>query len=517
MVNRPLLEVNNFQPKLPAKACGKETRQANVKAMINLKFRVFHICNVLYVPMSDMKRIIFTALLLFVAGNVACVSICHARQNEVECKPGDRACKVNDAIDEFEDAVHDMSEDGENGGIWRLDDKEEDKKTERTSQRIFKYPLKAPTFILRVATWPFAKLADLLIKKGVVHSIVDVVSNDERTFWVYPKFELGFGSGFGGGVGMKHFDLLDDGYKFSANYLINIGLNQSGKISLGKRKAFYWGKTPFAFKTTTEVVHRNDAKFYGLGSKSLRSDKADFEISTARIGGSIGVEPVENFIIGFHLYSEMDTTDPGSGEPSVESMFPASTLVGFQKVLYYANIGFSLVHDNRDSTANPMRGGVRRLAFKRYQGLDYTGFDYNEYALEIIQFIPTWMDRHTLGLRMAWNFLHSTGGNNIPFYRLAKLDVYSPMRGFDYGRFRDTSCVVFNMEYRFPVWDYLDGTLFFDTGRVFHGPKDFSFKNFKFAGGGGLSLRTKNYFLLRFQAGYGGEGPKFMIKTSQAF
>ena len=91
------------------------------------------------------------------------------------------------------------------------------------------------------------------------------------------------------------------------------------------------------------------------------------------------------------------------------------------------------------------------------------------------------------------------------------------MRGFDWGRFRDNASVVFNVEYRYPVWDYIDGQLFFDTGRVFNGPEDFSFKNFKFSGGAGFSFRTKDYFLLRFQAAYGGEGLKILFKTSQSF
>ena len=63
----------------------------------------------------------------------------------------------------------------------------------------------------------------------------------------------------------------------------------------------------------------------------------------------------------------------------------------------------------------------------------------------------------------------------------------------------------------------MDGQLFFDTGRVYHNMKDISFKKFKYAGGIGLRLRTDDYFLLRAQVGYGGEGVKFMVKTSQAF
>lgn len=57
---------------------------------------------------------------------------------------------------------------------------------------------------MKALTWPFALGANELIKHGVVRKIVDVVSNDERTFWVYPKLEMGFDASFGGGIGV-HF------------------------------------------------------------------------------------------------------------------------------------------------------------------------------------------------------------------------------------------------------------------------------------------------------------------------
>ena len=73
------------------------------------------------------------------------------------------------------------------------------------------------------------------------------------------------------------------------------------------------------------------------------------------------------------------------------------------------------------------------------------------------------------------------------------------------------------MEYRFPVWDYLDGQFFFDTGRVFSTITDFSFKHFNYSGGAGLRFRTRDFFLMRLQIAYGGEGVALLFKTSQAF
>jgi outer membrane translocation and assembly module TamA len=65
--------------------------------------------------------------------------------------------------------------------------------------------------------------------------------------------------------------------------------------------------------------------------------------------------------------------------------------------------------------------------------------------------------------------------------------------------------MLFNFEYRFPVWSLIDGVIFCDTGRVFHSPSDISFANMKYSAGGGLKIRIPNLAMFRFEAAYGGE------------
>lgn len=230
----------------------------------------------------------------------------------------------------------------------------------------------------------------------------------------------------------------------------------------------------------------------------------------------MGYEIIDHFSIIGRTSFEWDSCRGGKGGPSVDTQFPPSEIKAFGDDLYYLSVGLSLIHDNRDSDIIPERGGIREISFDRYQGLNTTDYDYNEYNLKVAQFIPALMPRHVVVLRTAWKY-QQQASIGIPFYRLAKFDVNSPARGFDYSRFSDRGSAVFNVEYRFPVWKFLDGQIFFDTGRVFHSPGDFSFKHFKYDGGVGLRFRTPNYFLMRVQVAYGGEGPKFLLRTSQAF
>jgi len=435
------------------------------------------------------------------------------------CPPDDRACQIDRNIEDVESTVQDVSEKLRSGDAWKMDETSMGEKPTKTKYgtKALKYPLMVPTYLLRLITLPVGLLGNYLVKEGVAKKVVDLVSNDDRTLWIYPKIELGFGPGFGGGLGITDLNFLDKGYKAYASYLIHISMNQSGRISIGKPDVFYLNERPFAFQFLTDIIHLNDADYYGISAGSQESMRSRYRIDFSRMGGWLGYEPVDDFYIKTNVFFDMSSTEQGSNGPSVETNFPSAELVGFEKVLYYSDFGLSFEHDTRDSDALPEKGGLRRFTFTRHQGMGTTSYDYNEFQLEVIQYLRAWMPRRTLALRMCWTFLDDTGSAGIPFYRLARLDVYSPLRGFSYGRFRDTSSVVFNVEYRFPVWDYIDGQLFVDTGRVFHGVKDFSFKHFKIDGGAGVSLRTKDFFLLRFQIAYGGEGVKFLMKTSQAF
>lgn len=418
-----------------------------------------------------------------------------------------RIAKIQKAIQELAQSYKDRT-------IWENPSKPPP--NEGDGHKIARYVMLVPTYAARFATWPFAVVGSELIKHGAITKIIDFFSTDDRRIWFYPKLELGFGSGFGGGLGFTNFDFLHDDYQLSAYYQIHINLNQESEISIKKDNAFQLWNKPVWFKANVQFVRHPQQDYFGIGPSSSQSNRAKYGHNEIQTGGWIGYEILDNFFITPHAYFIWNRSQHGKDGTSVEDRFAPSEIQSFDDSVYYIDFGFSLIHDTRDSEAAPERGGTRRLTFKRFQSLGLTNYDYNEYQLDIAQYIPSFYDNHVLVLRNVWNFQQSTGGE-IPFYRLVKIDINSPVRGFSYGRYTDTADVVFNVEYRFPVWRFMDGVFFFDSGRVFKNPSDFSFKHFKYAGGGGIRIHTKEFFLMRLELGYGGEGVKVLMKTSQAF
>ncbi len=96
------------------------------------------------------------------------------------------------------------------------------------------------------------------------------------------------------------------------------------------------------------------------------------------------------------------------------------------------------------------------------------------------------------------------GTTPIPFTELAVLGGPEDLRGFRLGRFRDASSMLATVEWRWPVWMWMDGALFFDYGGTF-GPafRDFAVRDLRPDVGLGLRVHTASKFVIRIQVAYG--------------
>ncbi len=259
--------------------------------------------------------------------------------------------------------------------------------------------------------------------------------------------------------------------------------------------------------------------FFGIGNNSQESSKTNFSYNEVRNGIEGDYEFIGHLHFKPHIF--FATIDTGSARrtstPSIETRFNRNNLVGFGQRLNHLIMGATLAHDTRENAPDPENGGLRRFTFRRFQDVSGDKTSFNQYDLEFIQYFRLWRPRVFLSLRNAWSFQQVFGGNQIPFNMLAQLDSNHLLRGFTRGRFRDTSSVVFNVQYSYPIWDYVNAIAFFDTGRVFNGPSNFSFKNFKYSVGGGFQIVTPRFYLARFTAAYGGEGIKIAINIKRFF
>lgn len=382
--------------------------------------------------------------------------------------------------------------------------------------KVLLFPLDIPAYAIRAVTWPIGAGLSELEKHGIVDKALNFLSNDEKTFWFYPIIEGGAGTGFGGGIGFKHTNLFHKKYAVGGSYTIHINMDQRASFFFGKPDAFKLLHRPISYIFGTKWNRITGDDFYGIGPESSQSNHSQFLRDEIVIGVGLPFEAVKHFTITPFVAGSLSegTAKKYGSDPNVTDTFPPGQLPGYGRWLNYIDFGLQFLHDTRGDPNEPKSGGTRKFVFHRFQCVNAGGFDYNQYVLDLRQYIALWKPRQILVLHAGWEINQETGGGAVPFWRLATLDAGNLLRGFSRGRFQDLGKSIFNIEYRFPVWDLLGGTMFVDGGRVFHHIQDFAPDNFKYSVGGGINLRAPGIALFHFEMAYGGEGINTMFGIS---
>lgn len=187
-----------------------------------------------------------------------------------------------------------------------------------------------------------------------------------------------------------------------------------------------------------------------------------------------------------------------------------------------------LVHDTRNQKENSTIGGRQRLALSYNEGLNSSLARYFKYEVDLSHYFRLWSDRRVLAVHFYGEHNDELNEGQVPFHQMAKLGGYGswpylshPLRGFDFNRFYDESTVLFNIEYRYTIWEYRDlkvDTIFFwDEGQVFGEFGEFQFKDFRESYGIGFRFSIVNAMVLALELAHGDEGTNFYVKGSAPF
>ena len=382
------------------------------------------------------------------------------------------------------------------------------------AKRIALFPLEIPSYVVRGVTYPIGAGLRYLDEKGVVDKTLDFLSNKDKTFWVYPIIEGGAGTGFGGGVGIRDTNLFHKHYLLGASYRIHINMQQNANISFAKPQAFELFGKPVSYSLGSTFARGLIYYYYGIGNSSSENNLGLYSSNSVDSGVTLSYEPVKKFTISPYLgvsTSNSGTKGNEGSAPSVQFVLPMSELTAFGQWVDYFNAGIRFAYDTRDSIFWTEKGSLSSFSFQNFTGMNTGGYNYNRYELDLRRYLRLWVPRQVLVLRANFVGNIPTSGNDVPFWRLAVLDANSPLRGFVTGRFRDRASILFNMEYRFPVWRLIDGVLFYDTGRVLHSPSDMTLAHIKYSVGGGFHVKVPQVAFFKIYAGYGGEGINFIF------
>ncbi|MGH7898836.1 MAG: BamA/TamA family outer membrane protein, partial [Candidatus Binatia bacterium] len=247
-------------------------------------------------------------------------------------------------------------------------------------------------------------------------------------------------------------------------------------------------------------------------------DDTTYELDVVRGRVQAEVHPGSGLMIGAAFRPLVGDVEVGRGaEPPIPE-----TIDGFGGPIVIMGGGPVVEWDGRDDKVRPRWGPYLRAEgglWKSTEGeaADGGDFEYARYTVEIEQHLPTFRPNRTIAIQAMLDRVEPRGGGAVPFWDLPALDEDHLLRGFKRNRFRDEGAVLFNVEYRWPIWDLWDGYLFLDEGQVFGDWADVDLERFEWSAGAGVRFYSSKSFLLRVQLAFSEEETKFRFGLSQEF
>lgn len=286
--------------------------------------------------------------------------------------------------------------------------------------------------------------------------------------------------------------------------------------------------TDFFASGLVNYERRFEEDFYGIGPDTSRGDGTSYEIETTKVEGKLGYEFSPSLRTIFYLDYRNNNISEGDDERKGQlSYFTAKNLKGLSgdKILSFRG---ELKHDTRNFKDAPTKGGYQQLSMGYSEGLGDSDARYLTYRVDAAQYFKVGSPRRIFALRGLMEQHDEVNGGYVPFYDSAKLGGYGDafqqsetLRSYGTNRFFGNTLLLFNVEYRYAIWEYkelqLDAVPFVDVGQVFDEWSRFQFRDFKESYGLEFRLYVARTSLLNISVAKGDEGTNFFVRTKKAF
>jgi hypothetical protein len=326
------------------------------------------------------------------------------------------------------------------------------------------------------------------------------------------------GAGFGVGPGYQYIGVPFDVRTSAAASLKGYFLAEGSLRFPGTQSEdlYTWANGPFV----QLYARRRDSPqddFYGLGPDSLEGDQSNFALRDTFVrvtpavrwgyltaGVNLGyLHPS----VGSGTDTSMPSTDEIFGPEEVPGLDAQPAVGVFEPFVEFATL---------DRAIEDRAGGRYRVTFTRYADRDLDQFSFDQWDVDLRQYIPFVHGTHTFALRAWASSSDPSDGDSVPFYLQPTLGGSRSLRGFRTFRFRDRSALLLQAEYRWRINEFVTGALFYDTGAVAPGLEDVGQLERDY--GFGLRAGSRSAVALRMDVAFGGrEGTRLVVRFDDAF
>ncbi|MFQ5652303.1 MAG: BamA/TamA family outer membrane protein [bacterium] len=396
----------------------------------------------------------------------------------------------------------------------------------RTRRSALAHFFSIPAKAWRIVWTPIGATVVWVEQNRVQEKAMDFFLNDARTGGFFPLVSFGGNTGAGAGLMVFHNNLFNRGKKIQASFLYSSEDDNTATVFYADSSLF--GST-FYFDLYAESFNDSDENLYISSALSLdklnnssigantsaENDETSYATKQVGVLANLGVALSRK--VGLGLTSSFKHADIDSGEGTGGDKFPNSVPGAGKTKLF--SIGGTVTLNFTTGWPRTLSGPLLRLSYTYNREIDGHRFEYNRYTLELQQFVPVpFLARNRrLGIRGVFEKIDRIGDRQIPFYELSLLGDAANLRGFDQNRFRGRGSLLFNFEYRYPIWDTWDAVIFVDEGQVFDDLNDLDIGAFHTAVGAGVRIMTQRGFVLRFEVARGREMSRALFQITPNF
>lgn len=322
--------------------------------------------------------------------------------------------------------------------------------------RVIFYP--AHLALEYLVRWPLVSLVTVMEEYYVFQRVMDIFTWFDGKAGIFPTafYEFGLSPSLG------FYAFQEDVFGPGSKQILRGGFwDDKQQLALENRiKVFGDGSGTIFLKAI--FSNRPDHPFYGLGYKNpiVEDDRTNYNMF--KVEGLLGLQALlkdlnrVEFALGYR-YVQVDSGD----SPSILDVY---------HIDYHLLSGrLKLDLDTRSPFRQLTTGSGLRLEMLVSYNIDPSNPDVHflRWGGEASGFLDLSGNNHVVGLRIFTEFIEKIGDDPAPFTELPFLGGREHLRAFLGGRFRGESTAVATMEYRYPIWAYLDGELFVGLGGAF--------------------------------------------------
>ena len=254
-------------------------------------------------------------------------------------------------------------------------------------------------------------------------------------------------------------------------------------------------------------------KFYGIGSNTSEDDEEDYTPQIVKFSLNVQKKVYYGLSIGVQCEFEHNKII----ELEEGGLLAQGNILGSEGGIT-SGIGLLVNWDTRNNIFYPTSGSYFQLSASLFGSALGSDYGFNRYNLDLRQYISLFSS-HVIAVQCYMNII--TG--EPPFQKLSllggRIGNHNLMRGYYEGRYRDKNMIVFQMEYRLPIWWRFGLVGFVGFGDVADKIKDFELKKFKYSIGWGIRyLLIRNEKInVRLDFGYGKNSSGIYITIGEAF